>query len=66
MSENAKTEIKTVKGLPGSVARFRRARGGELIYVYPRVKKNESRQAAIDRVINYNGGAKEGSLEYCA
>jgi hypothetical protein len=65
MSENVKTEIKTVKGLPGSVARFKRSRDGVLIYVYPRDKRNESRDAAIQRVTSHNGGVKEGSLEYC-
>jgi len=66
MSENVNTEIKTVKGLPGSVARFKRLRDGVLIYVYPRKKKNEAREAAIQRVLSHNGGAKEGSLEHCA
>lgn len=65
MTEIVKTEIKTVKGLPGSVARFRRSRDGTLIYVYPRKRVNEGRDAAIQRVSSRNGGVKEGSLEYC-
>jgi len=65
MSESNETKVKTVKGLPGSVARFKRLRDGVLIYVYPRRKKNEGRDAAIQRVLSHNGGAKEGSLEYC-
>jgi len=66
MNGKVKTEIKTVTGLPGSVARFKRSRDGVLIYVYPRKKKNEGRDAAIQRVLSRNGGEKEGSLEYCA
>lgn len=66
MSESANTEVKTVQGLPGSVARFKRQRDGVLINVFPRKNKNESRDAAINRVVSRNGGAKEGSLEYCS
>lgn len=66
MSENSKSEIRVVKGLRGSVARFKRSRDGVYIYVFPRRKGNEGRDAAIERVLKHNGGAKEDSLEYCA
>jgi hypothetical protein len=65
MSENSKSKVRTVTGLPGSVARFKRSRDGLMIFVFPRRKKNESRDAAVQRVLKLNGGAKEDSLEYC-
>lgn len=63
MSENAKTEIKTVKGPKAAVATFIRLRDGIRIYVYPRA--GETREHAVSRVISRNGGSKEGAYEYC-
>jgi hypothetical protein len=63
MSESTKTEIKTVKGPKACVARFVRPRDGVMIFVYP--KRGETRDVAIQRVLNKNG-ASGVTYDYCA
>jgi len=53
MSENAKTEVKTIKGPKAAVASFIRPRDHSRIYVF--CKKGESPEQAILRVKKHNG-----------